>query len=234
MTGSLQKNVLVVYDSRKALEVARELSDMIKNMRRVKQKVESSMEKDLLEKLAIKLKCSLFFSVQTKKKDLSYISIGRLYDNEIIDYVRFKLIDFKPVSFFKKSPEKSCKYFLVMKSLSSRMSNLLLDMFSTKMSDICIDHLRYALVLSGKDTCFSLRYTRVSADGLEDVGPRLEMEKMDEYFCDEDMFRKSLGVQECKKQKNVRQDESMRKVGRLHIQRQDLREINLKKSRGYK
>lgn len=234
MTRSLQKNVLVVYDSRKALGVSRELTDMLKNVRSVNQKVESSIDKDLLEKLAIKLKCSLFFSVQTNKKDMSYISIGRLYDNEIIDYARFKLLDFKPASFFKKSPEKSCKYFLVMKGLSARMSNLLLDMFSTKMSDICIDHVRYALVLSGRDTTFSMRYTRVSADGLEDVGPYLEMEKMDEYFCDEEVFEKSLDIKQGKRQKNVRQDESMRKVGRLYIQRQDLREINLKKSRGYK
>lgn len=234
MKGSLQKNLLLVYDSRKALNVARELNEILMNIRRVKEKVEPSTDKDQLEKLAIKLKCSLFLSIQTNKKDTIYISIGRLYDNEIIDYARFKLLDFKPVSFFKKSPEKSCKYFLVMKGLSARMSNLLLDMFSTKMTDICIDHVSYALVLSERDTTFSLRYTKVGADGLEDVGPCLEMEKIDEYFCDEDVFRTSLGVQQDKKQKNVTQDESMRKVGRIYVQRQDLREINLKKSRGYK
>lgn len=233
MAGCLQKNLLVVYDSKKALEVARELSEMLKNVRRVKQKIELCSEKDLLEKLAIKLKCSLFFSIQTNKKDMNYVSIGRLYDNEIIEYVRFRLQDFKPVSFFKKSPEKSCKYFLVMKGLSTRLSNLLLDMFSTKMSDICIDHVRYALVLCDGDV-FSLRYTKISADGMEDVGPYFEMEKIDEYFCDESEFKKSLGVLHDKKQKNVEQDESMRKVGRLYIQKQNLREINMKKSKGYK
>ncbi|KAL0266036.1 UNVERIFIED_CONTAM: hypothetical protein PYX00_011753 [Menopon gallinae] len=211
MTKSLQKNLLVVYDTRKALEVARELFDMLKNVRRVKEKIEQLSEKDLLEKLAVRLKCSLFFSVQTGKKDTIYVSVGRLYNNEIIDYVRFRMLDFKPVSFFKKSPEKCCKYFLFAKGLSSRMSSLLLDMFSTKMSEICIDHVRYALVLCDRGATFSLRYTRVNADALEDVGPHFEMEKVNEYFCSEDEFKKSLGAHHDRKQKNVEQDESMRK-----------------------
>lgn len=233
MSGSSQKKMLLVHDTKRSAEMAREIGYICTNTHSIEEKINSTVDRDSLERLCVKMKCALFVSVQHGKGDKFYVSFGRLYNNEVIDYIRMRVVGFRSVASLKRSPEISGTYITIMKGLTKRAKNLFMDIFNNVTHEVYVDCVKYALVVKDSDV-FSIRYTKIGPNELEEVGPCFDMEKVDTYFCSDTEFEGICGAHSTKKEKNIDRNENMDKVGRLRMQKQDLSGIKLKRSRGYK
>ncbi|UYI27506.1 ribosome production factor 2 [Encephalitozoon cuniculi] len=188
-----------------------------------------SVEK--IEKLMKKKRSGLFLSV-TKER---HLVIGRAFNDELIDMVEFKINRYLSVSDFEcAGPELHMKYFVVLQNINnSRLENLVVDFFNMKSSKVCLESVRYSWVFARTEEGYVLKYVRVLKDlSVEDCGPLLEMELVRSYHCSDELYKKSLG-EPSKPRKNTAKNLFSDRIGTLHIDKQDLRDIRLKKSRGY-
>lgn len=181
----------------------------------------------LIQKILKKHDCKLFFTITN-----GHFTIGRTFNEEILDLLKFKIL--KSVSTFKGvvSAEINMKYFIFIQNITDeRMCNLLIDVFNMKSSKVCLDNIKYCWIFSYVDSKYIFKYCRIlSNDDVEDIGPYFELELVDKYYCNDELYKKSFGVVSKinkKINKNIFKDE----IGTLHIDKQDLREI---KTRNYR
>lgn len=233
MIGKLERRILMIYDNKKSLELIRDINYIFKSEFVICEDIPLAKNRESLERLCVKFRCSLFFSIQKGKKDGLHLSMGRLYNNEVIDYVRFEILEFKSIKSLNKSPICIYNYFTIIKGVKPRLFNLFVEFFPKKVSEVCLDNPIYVLEVSFDDV-FYVKYCCFENNNLEIIGPYLEMKSADAYFCSKDEFKSACGIEESNKKKNIKKNANMDVVGRLYVPKQNLDEINLKKSRGYK
>jgi ribosome production factor 2 len=61
-----------------------------------------------MEKMAQKYDASLFMLVSNSRKRPNSVTLGRMFDNHLLDMVELQLVDFKPASHFKVCLRMRC------------------------------------------------------------------------------------------------------------------------------
>ncbi|KAI5169805.1 ribosome production factor 2 [Pancytospora epiphaga] len=185
-------------------------------------------------KLMKKKKSSFFISM---KEGGSSLAIGRTYDSQFLELVNFKVLKALSSTDFSAVPaEISVKYFLLFINIGNeRLENMIMDLFSQQTHEVNLRGIRYAWIFSKSGEIYTLKFVRVMNDlSVEDIGPYFELEMETEFYCGDELWKAALGEKKTKKKKNVEKTGLKERIGKVHVDRQDLKDIRLKKSKGYK
>lgn len=167
----------------------------------------------------------------------SSITVGRMFDGELLELVRFRIRNaLSSQDFPTLPPELYVKYFLVIQNIENkRVENMLIDMLHQPSSKVNVDAVRYAWVVNQTGQAITLKFVRVLNDlSVEDIGPFFELEIEKEFYCGDDLYGRAFACVKPRAQKNVTSNAFKDRVGRVYVDKQDLKDINLKKSRAYR
>lgn len=167
----------------------------------------------------------------------THINMGRVYDGEFLELIKFKIHKILSSEDFKSIPaEMFVKYFILLQNIDSpRLENMFMDLFNQKSIEANLNGIKYAWIISRIDKIYTLKFVRVLNDcSVEDIGPYFELEIENEFFSTDELYNKAFTIEEPKKTKNVEKNVFKDVIGTLHVDKQDLRDIQLKKNRGYK
>lgn len=222
-----RSQLLLIHDgTNRTKSIVKSISRIREDVRILQEKITNN-EKDTIEGLCIKMKIDLFISVQSagKGKNL-YFSIGRIWNKETSEYIRYKIENFESSEDLKKSPEIVSKYVLLTMGMSKRIRYLFIDLFNVATTSVCLESLKYFLVVKEDDNCVFIEYCEKNSE-LERVGPCIKMEKIDEYYGEE--YEDVVG-----KGSNKFTADSGSVIGRVYVPKQDLKEVKLKHSKLFK
>ncbi len=227
-----RKNVLCL-----SKDIPKALKEMLKirdDFVVLNESIDAFIEYERSLKLMKKKKCAL--SVSNTKDSFVFI---RSYDHQPLEILKFKIIKSLSSSDFSTIPaEFYSKYFILCQNIENkRIENFFIDFFSQSSTKVNISGVKYAWVIAAdsEGKVFTLKYVRVLNDfSVEDIGPLFEMKLEKEFYCGDDLYEKAYVSDKEKKQKNVSKNVFKDKIGKLHIDKQDLNDINHKKSRAYK
>lgn len=227
----IRKNVL--YLTKTVDKPLRELLTIRGDFHTLEEELDLYTEYEKACQLMKKKKCVILVSSNKNK-----LTLMRTYDNQPLEIFRFDIVKSMSSSDFESIPaELFTKYFIILQNVQNkRLENLFIDLFNQKSKDVHIEGVRYAWIIQeDKDSVVTMKFVRVMNDlSIEDIGPYFELKLEREFYCGDDLYEKAFTVEKKKKQKNVTKNVFKDTVGKLHIERQDLKEINLKKSRAYK
>lgn len=191
----------------------------------------TSLEPEQISKLMKSKKCTLYLRFYS-----DHLVLGRSYNNEIIDYYTFKINKIIGTREFPTlPPEYGSKYYvLVQNCVDKRLENLVIDLLHQPSHEVDFEGTSYAWIFAQVDGVYTLKYMRVTLSGMvEDIGPFFELTIENSYNCGEEIWKDATKVEK-KKTKNVEKNVCKETIGKVHIDRQDLRDIRLKRGRGYK
>lgn len=214
--------------------VQRELGLIRGDTIKIRKDFDAYKDSERTSKLMAKTQCKFFVSINKKKE----LIVGRSHDNEIIDTLNFKLLNHKITKDISGPGfELNAKYFILLNNIDDkRKENLFIDLLNMKSSKICLEGINYAWIISKTGDLFVMKYCRVlSDDSIEEVGPCLELQLQNEYHCGEERYQQAIGENKNpKKHKNTFKNGLNDKIGVLHIDKQDLKDVKTRKSRAYK
>ncbi|ELQ76210.1 Protein required for biogenesis of the ribosomal 60S subunit [Trachipleistophora hominis] len=167
-----------------------------------------------------KRKCNIFLNESGNK-----LAVGRIYEDEVLDIIEYEIIEKK--GFVSGGTALGSKYLMLFLGLSERERNLWTDVLYQRSSQINLDAIMYVFVLTRQENEFVL--SLCTRDKLELVGPFYKLKVMREKYCDSALFKTALGTQKPKKMKNVTVDEQKTKVGKVYVNKQDFKDLRLKK-----
>jgi ribosome production factor 2 len=180
------------------------------------------------------------------------LALGSLFDNKILDSFEFEVTNFIPIEYFSKDIEVDSymKPVIVFQGdlfetdfELDRLRKFMLDFFRIKdLEEVDISDLRRVVVISvAEDRELKIRNFQTSKVNeynfkdhlsLTEIGPSLNLKIRKIQLALEDTYKKAL-IQpkelKPKKVKNVERDILGNKKGRLHMGRQDLKQMALKK-----
>lgn len=225
-----QKQLLVV--GKKCHKAIKELAKIRNETRMAEESLDIFKETDKAIKLMKKLKSSLVMA-QLK----SHILLGRSFNGEFIDLIKFKIVKILSTADLTMVPphlNMKCAV-LILNVNNFRLENLIIDIFAQNTNAVALDALKYAWIFVFDGSKYLLKYVRICKDSsVEDVGPYFELEIESEYHCDEDLWEKALDLYSKKKTKNVSKTALNETVGKVYVDKQDLKEINLRKNKANK
>ncbi|XP_029163584.1 ribosome production factor 2 homolog [Nylanderia fulva] len=178
----------------------------------------------------------LFISVNDRKNGDKILTMGRSFDGEYLELMEFTILESKPIKESKMKPEIGAKYFLVFQGVDDpRIQNFFIDFLNCGGKEVSLDCVLYSFIISRiGDTLYTVKYVKILDSGLEEVGPSFLLESKRMYFCDEETFKRACYQERPKKARNVKKNEFNDRIGRVHIEKQDLRDIRIRKKGGYK
>lgn len=165
------------------------------------------------------------------------LSMGRSYDGEFLDLFKFRIVRMAHSGEFPGvAPEPFVKYFVLLQGVrDSRMENFVLDLLRQRSTSVDLRGIRYAWIFSQKERVYTLRYVRVHDGlGVEDIGPYLELQLEGQYACGDELWTKALDKRKPKKIRNTSKNAFKDTIGKVYIDRQDLRDIKLKRRKTHK
>ncbi|KAH9411573.1 hypothetical protein HK407_04g06780 [Ordospora pajunii] len=227
-----RKTLLSVVSNEEGERIQKEFSTIRGDAVSVRENVSPFDCVEKIERLMKKKRCGVFFSVTKEKR----LVIGRVFNDEMIDIAEFSIDKYMSVSDFEcVSPELHMKYFVVVQNIDdARLENLVVDMLNMKSNKVCLDNIRYCWVFARSEAGYVLKYVRVMKDlSIENCGPLFEMQLIRSHHCDEEVYKKAID-EPGRGRKNIKKNVFNDKIGTLHINKQDLREVRLKKIKGYK
>lgn len=230
--NSERKTLLSIVSNAEGARIQREIATIRGDAVQISEKIHPFESTELAEKLMRRKKCALFMNV-TKEK---HLVVGRTFNDEIIDMAEFRITACRLVGDFDcAGPELHAKYFVLLQNIGNeRLENLVADLLNMRSMQVCLDNIRHAWVFAGMETGYTLKYVRVLKDfSIEDCGPCLEMELFRSYHCGDELYKTALDAPG-KPKKNVQRNEFNDRVGRIHIDRQDLKDIRLRRTQSYK
>lgn len=224
---------VVLSINRKTPRALQELLDIRGDAASAKDDFNTYKDIDRTLRLMKKRKASFFVSAVGD----GGLAMGRAYDGQILEMVCFKIRSMRSSSDCPTiAPEVCVKYALLLQNIeNSRLENMMIDFLHQRSHGVDLHGIRYAWIFGQNGRVFTLRFVRIMKDlSVEDVGPCFEVELEQEFYCGDELWEEALDVQRAKKVRNVEKNAFKDKIGRVHIDRQDLKDIKLKKSRGYK
>jgi len=208
-----------------------------------------------IEFLLEKNHCGLFAVASHSKKRPDNIVMGRSFDGHILDMVEFHVEELKSVkevsTASKRYASKPCLLFLgepwETGPVFRPMRSLLLDFFrgddvnSVQLSGL--DHVIVCAAIDGKlhilphAVQFRRSGTEVPRVHLEPMGPAVVMAFRRSQFPAPDLWALACKQPKevvTKKVKNVNLNEFGDRIGQIHVQRQELDEMQLRKRKAFK
>ncbi|RWS14278.1 ribosomal biogenesis protein-like protein [Dinothrombium tinctorium] len=210
---------------------------------------------DPIEHVAQKGDFSLFMFGSNSKKRPNNLVIGRLFDNRILDMFEFGVSNYKALRDFKAaSILKGCKPILLFSGEPfetefeyQRLKNLLIDFFSgPKTNAIRLTGLEHVISIVAAEGKIYFRSYRVLLKKTGAKLPRVELQEMGPFFdltlrrhkLASDSLMKSASKQpkqlKPRKVKNIQKSALGTTFGRVHMQRQDYSELQVRKLKGLK
>lgn len=229
----LRKNALFIDTSNFISESSlKELVNIRGDSKIVSEKIDAFSDYEKVCQLMAKKKCALCVS---GFKDS--LVIARTFNNQLLECIKFKVLKALSSADFESIPaEMYVKYIVLIQNVTNKkIENLFIDFFNQKTTKINLDALKYAWILNESKGLFTLKFVRILNDkSIQDIGPYFEMQIEKEFYCGDELYEEAFEVSKPKVQKNVSTNATKDKIGKLYIDKQDLKDVNLKKSRAYR
>ncbi|GFS43746.1 ribosome production factor 2 homolog [Trichonephila inaurata madagascariensis] len=208
-----------------------------------------------LEFYGTKKDASLFMFGSHNKKRPNNLVAGRLFNHQILDMFEFGIEEFKPMKDFKVSKiAKGNKPMLLFTdgfdetNDTKRLKNFFIDFFRGPVIEkIYLKGLEHLLVFSLVNKKILFRSYRVDmkkdADSktplveLTEIGPHMNLTVRRTNLADDDLFKTSCQKPKQLKPtkvKNISKDTFGSTLGRIHMERQDYRKLQIRKLKGLK
>lgn len=208
-----------------------------------------------IEFLCARNQSSLFAFATHSKKRPNNLIVGRTFDDHILDMIEFGFADYKPLKEFKV-PKISVgtKPVVIFSGQPfdvehdyQRIKNLFLDLFngpdveSIRLSGL--EHVLHFVAADGKIFMRSYRIelkksgTRLPRVELQEIGPRLDLTVRRTRLASKDLFKRALKRPEAltkKKVKNINKDPLGSTLGRIHMKRQNYKNLSLRMSKAFR
>lgn len=167
-----------------------------------------------------------------------FMSVGRVFNNQILNLITLRILEQKSFKDFPNTlpPESFVRFSVMTFGLSNELENLFVHILGKKILKLDLDAVNYTWIISQDDkkddttsTGDKLRmfFARISNNSYEEIGPSFSFEITDKYFNEE--LGKS-GQYKVKKQRNVTKNVTKDTVGRIYIDKQDLKDVKVRKS----
>ena len=207
-------------------------------------------------KYILKKNNSTFFSLSShNKKHPMDLTLGCLYDHQLLDSFEFEITNFIPMSYFKESLtiNSDLKPIIIFQGELfesdfnyDRLKKFFIDYFQLyDKENVIISELRRIIVISieNDEKIVKIRNYQINGDlsnknslnkiNLVEIGPSFDLKERNFLLADEVLYKKSLkqprGVKEIK-EKNIEKNKILgEKRGRIHMQKQNLTAVSLKK-----
>lgn len=208
-----------------------------------------------LEYLCKKNDHSLFvFGFSSKKRPNSLV-IGRTFDSQVLDMFELGIVGFKPMDEFKNSKVtlgiKPCLVFhgeaFSLDPEYMRLKCLLTDFFRGEVVDNIrlqgLEHVLHFTANEGKvlmrsyKTTFLKSGTKIPNVELTEIGPSFDFAVRRSKLASDDLYKvsKKQPVEtQIKKKKNINKDKLGNVLGRIHMQKQDMSKLQLRKVKALK
>ena len=201
-----------------------------------------------------------FFSLSShNKKHPMDLTLGCLYDHLLLDTFEFEVTNFIPMSYFKESTtiNSDLKPIIIFQGELfesdfnyDRLKKFFIDYFQLyDKENVIISELRRIIVISieNDEKVVKIRNYQINGDlssknslgkiNLVEIGPSFDLKERKFSLADEVLYKKSLkqpkGVKEIK-EKNIEKNKILgEKRGRIHMQKQNLKAVSLKKYKKY-
>lgn len=208
-----------------------------------------------LELFAKKHDASLFMFASHNKKRPHNLVIGRTYDYHLLDMIELGIDSYKSLQDFKiPKIATGTKPLLLFAGEAfeqeheyQRLKNLLLDFFRgpvvTGIRLAGLEHVLLFTAVQGKIHFRSYKIlmkksgTRIPRIELEEIGPSIDFVLRRTKLASDDLYkhaRKQPTQLKKKKIKNISKNKLGSKLGRIHMQRQDLNRLQTRKLKGLK
>jgi len=208
-----------------------------------------------LEFFSQKNDASLMVFGSHSKKRPNNLVFGCFYDHHILDMFELQVEKFKSIAEFKASKVMSGTKPCILVSGEefqtkveySRLKNLLVDFWrGEKVTNMNLQGMEHIIQLTAADGRVYVRSYRalLKKSGLrtprvelEEIGPSLDLVLNRSHLAEESLYKESLKqpkVLKPKVKKNMERDVFGTKTGRIHMQKQDLANMQTRKMKGLK
>jgi len=199
-----------------------------------------------------------FFSLSShNKKHPMDLTLGLLYDHQVLDSFEFEVTNFIPMNFFKGAAtiNSDLKPIIIFQGELfesdfnyDRLKKFFIDYFQLyDKENVVISELRRIIAISieNEEKVVKIRNYQVNGNitnksslekvNLVEIGPSFDLKERKFLLADEVLYKKSLkhpkGIKEVK-EKNIEKNKILgEKRGRIHMQKQNLKAVSLKKYR---
>ena len=233
--------------------------DLSKKLTRKENIFNIVQNKDNVEFLCTKNNTAFFSLSSHNKKHPMDLTLGCLYDHQLLDSFEFEVTNFIPMSYFKESTtiNSDLKPIIIFQGELfesdfnyDRLKKFLIDYFQLyDKENVTISELRRIIVISieNDEKIVKIRNYQINGDlsnknslnkiNLVEIGPSFDLKERNFLLADEVLYKKSLkqpkGVKEVK-EKNIEKNKILgEKRGRIHMQKQNLKAVSLKKYKKY-
>eukprot|EP00088_Acartia_fossae_P016109 TRINITY_DN18982_c0_g1_i2.p1 TRINITY_DN18982_c0_g1~~TRINITY_DN18982_c0_g1_i2.p1 ORF type:complete len:328 (-),score=70.56 TRINITY_DN18982_c0_g1_i2:129-1112(-) len=211
-----------------------------------------------LEFYSKKLDASLFAFGNHNKKRPNNLILGRMFDNHLLDMIELGVDSFTALKEFKNSKvtagSKPCLLFAgepfadTTNLEMQRLKSLLIDFFrGPEVTNLRLAGIEHALQFTAVEKKVFLRSYKISMKKsggriprieLEEIGPSLDLSLRRTHLASDDLFKSACkqvkNVRSVKKVKNISEDAFGTKLGRVHIQPQEIEKIQTRKTKALK
>ncbi|KAK3096760.1 hypothetical protein FSP39_003001 [Pinctada imbricata] len=208
-----------------------------------------------LEFFAKKSDASLFLFGSHSKKRPNNLVLGRMFDFHVLDMIELGIDKFTSMSEIEgnKCPvgTKPCLMFAGEAFDTDieyqRLKNLLIDFFrGPVVEQVRLSGLEHTVMITAADGKIFIRNYKIlmKKSGcktprieLENMGPSLDLVMRRTKLASDDFYKRALKqpiTAKPRKKKNISQDAFGSKLGRIHMQKQDLGKLQTRKMKGLK
>lgn len=211
-----------------------------------------------LERWCKKMDMSLFLFGSHNKKRPDNLVFGRLHDYNMLDMIEFGIDQFHSMASFKNSKvmaqTKPCLLFAGEEFADQtnlemqRIKNYFIDFFRGVETDsLRLAGIEHVLQFTSLDKKVMIRSYRVMLKKsgqrtprieLEEIGPHIDLTLRRSHLASDDLFRSACkqikNVRKTKKVKNITEDVFGSKLGRVHIEKQEIGKIQNRKVKALK
>lgn len=208
-----------------------------------------------LEFFSKKSDASLFMFGSHSKKRPDNLVLGRMFDFHVSDMIELGIQNFKSMLEFSGAKcavgTKPCILFagepFDQELEYKRLKNLFIDFFrGPVVEQIRLAGMEHVIMITAQDGKIYLRNykillkksgSRTPRVELEEMGPSLDLLIRRTKLASDDLYKQSLKVPKAakiKKKKNISRDPFGSKLGRIHMQKQDLGKLQTRKVKALK
>uniref|UniRef100_A0A0K0FGR7 Ribosome production factor 2 homolog n=1 Tax=Strongyloides venezuelensis TaxID=75913 RepID=A0A0K0FGR7_STRVS len=208
-----------------------------------------------LTEFSQKFDASLFVFGSSTKKRPTCLTLGRMFDHNLLDMVEFNVTNYTPSSEFDTPrPTLGTKPCIILQGTEfendetmSRVGNLFVDLFKgPSISQVRLQGLETVIQItsSGKKVLFRVYKTILLKSGtktprveLLEVGPRLDFELSRDKLASNNLWKEALKVPKeltVKPKKNTETDVFGTKLARVHVGKQHIDKLQTRKLKALK
>lgn len=189
----------------------------------IKENIDGIFDKEKCMRIA-STKNHKFFVAHNKTEEGDFVSFGRVLDNSIF---KFKIVNYSGKKEGEVPMECFSRYIFITFGIENdKLKNTMQEVLSNKIQQMDLSAIEYAVVFYKKEgKNYVLSVVRIDKKGkYTAIGPEYELELVGEITSDNN----SNDAIQTKKQKNVTKTVTKDVVGRIYVEKQDLRDVKVR------